>query len=199
MADSDGVRRPLLLAAALAALVPLLHVWPGEDWGSAYLRRHAGDEPVDAWTFFDVIATPLTAPISVSLAGWFIWHAWSGREAVVVMVASAAVIPNAVLRQVYGASPTHAELNTEPDLVPSYPSGHTAYAAAFFGAIAVLAWRRRRWDIAAVFGVLAALMGPARILDGVHLPVDILAGYAFGVAWLLLVVGISDSRGRIAD
>jgi len=57
----------------------------------------------------------------------------------------------------------------------SFPSGH----ATFFGGLAIalfLVHRRVGW----IFIIFALLIGIARIIAGVHFPVDILSGYILG-------------------
>ena len=82
---------------------------------------------------------------------------------------------------------------------PSFPSGHSMagiYGYVVFG-IVVLALTDRRWPGVAliVFGVL---MGPSRVLLGVHWPSDVLAGWLLAGAWVSLcaaaVLGVRGSR-----
>ena len=81
---------------------------------------------------------------------------------------------------------------------PSFPSGHTAWAVAVFGVLAVLALQRRRWLGAIACVVLAGAMGPSRVLLGVHWLSDVIAGYAIGLAWLiaLLLIGMPWANKR---
>ena len=72
----------------------------------------------------------------------------------------------------------------------SFPSGHTATAAATFAALALLLGRRRRLGIrqglAAAAGGLTALVACSRVLLGVHWVTDVLAGAALGWGWAAL-------------
>ena len=67
----------------------------------------------------------------------------------------------------------------------SFPSGHSANAAATYGAIAAYK-KNRLLTVLAV--VLSLLVGVSRVMLGVHYPTDVLAGWALG---LLIVIVIS--------
>jgi undecaprenyl-diphosphatase len=72
-------------------------------------------------------------------------------------------------------------------LGPSFPSGHSAGAAAFFGAAALLMSRGRTpQQRALVFGIaagIAAAVACSRVMLGVHWLSDVIAGVLFGWAW----------------
>lgn len=72
----------------------------------------------------------------------------------------------------------------------SFPSGHAMGTMGFALALGLVAHRRwpraGRWVRVAVFAIVAAV-GASRVYLGVHYPTDVLAGWALGAAWVLLV------------
>jgi membrane-associated phospholipid phosphatase len=75
-------------------------------------------------------------------------------------------------------------------LGPSFPSGHSATAAAFYAGAAFLLGRHLRQTGRAVLAALAATIAVAvaasRVLLDVHWFSDVLAGLALGWAWFLV-------------
>jgi membrane-associated phospholipid phosphatase len=72
-------------------------------------------------------------------------------------------------------------------LGPSFPSGHSATAAALYAAVALVISRRLarrpRAFIAGCAAAVAVAVACSRVLLGVHWLSDVLAGLAFGWAW----------------
>ena len=72
-------------------------------------------------------------------------------------------------------------------LGPSFPSGHSGLAAAFYAAAALVLARKRSPRTRALLagGAVAIAVGVAcsRVLLGVHWMSDVIAGLAFGWAW----------------
>ena len=86
----------------------------------------------------------------------------------------------------------------------SFPSGHTAAAAAAWSAVALVLGRDRRKLVRAALAAGAALIAAAvatsRALLGVHWVSDVLGGLALGWGWFLLVAIIFGGRAqRLGD
>ena len=116
------------------------------------------------------------------------------RTALLVPSASASALLSDLLKAVLG--PTSQEyggaagINLGPEA--NYPSGHAAYAVAVYGLVAWLAhWRGHR-GLSGALALPVVLMGPALALLGNHYPADIVAGYALGLGWLLLVLLVAE-------
>ncbi len=70
----------------------------------------------------------------------------------------------------------------QPNDIFSFPSGH----ATFFAALATSLYLRHK-KVGLIFALGALLIGLARIVSGVHFPLDILGGFALGLGLAYLV------------
>jgi len=91
--------------------------------------------------------------------------------------------------------PTHqVPLPRQPSRMPrstSFPSGHSASAAAFATGVAL-----ELPVLAAPVGLLAAAVGASRVVTGVHFPSDVAAGFAIGTCAGMLTVRWWPLRGH---
>jgi undecaprenyl-diphosphatase len=83
----------------------------------------------------------------------------------------------------------------------SFPSGHTACAAATYAAVALVVGRRRsrrtRAILAAIAGALTAAVATTRVLLGVHWLTDVIAGAMLG--WSVFVLCSIAFGGRLLE
>ena len=204
VAHPTGVRTTWA-ALACAAVVAVLGTgvalsWaPQLGWDAAVSRAlYAGDDR-SAWT--SGLLETLTAP-GLSVVRWLVFapvvvlllRAGRGRVAAWVTISVVGVGPvNAGLKELFGrVRPGFAEGGAQYGSL-SFPSGHSAGVACLVTTALLLAGPRlapvaRRWWTAAGV-VLVLLVGCTRMWLGVHYLSDVLAGWAVGVGWTLLVAG----------
>lgn len=105
-----------------------------------------------------------------------------------LIVAGELIIVNLVKFGVARARPSIDPL--APFSGSSFPSGHTATAAACYAALALVLSRGRtptvRATLAGVAAGIAVAVGASRMLLGVHWFTDVVAGLAIGWAWFAL-------------
>lgn len=97
-----------------------------------------------------------------------------------------------------------ARILAQNDFV-SYPSGHVIGAVLLWGFFFVLAkelpWRPLRWAVQAFSVAVIVIVGVARVWLGSHWVGDVLAGYAFGGAFLVVTVAfyraMEPTTGRV--
>lgn len=126
----------------------------------------------------------ITAP---NLLFWLLFHR-KRREALLVAGTSAAALAMAEILKLVFLRP-RPEMMLAAATNASFPSGHTTIAFALATACALL-WLHehagRGWKVLALLIASAILVGAGRIILGVHLASDVIAGAALGtlVSWL---------------
>lgn len=200
---TPAIGGPLWMVAACAAVLALLGA--GVRTGFAPQREldarvsealYAGDGRARA---LDVLLEVLTAPglaivryvVAVPVLVWLVRRrAW--RTALWVVAAAVTMTPvTSAFKAFFGrVRPAFENGGARYDSL-SFPSGHASGVAALVTAGLVLAWpllaprARRLWAL--LGGLLVLLVGLTRMWLGVHYLSDVVAGWALGVAWTLLL------------
>jgi membrane-associated phospholipid phosphatase len=175
------------------------------------------DSSVADWVHLSASETSLQATLVVTLLGDTLLVsglaivlgalAWVRRHDARTLVFLAAIVLGNALMTVAvkllmdRARPT---LNPIADMLgPSFPSGHSSMAAAFYAAAALLLVQgRSRIAAAAVAGLavgLAVAVAASRVFLEVHWLSDVVAGLAFGWAWFafcVLAIGSGRRQGH---
>ena len=103
----------------------------------------------------------------------------------ITVVVGEVVIVNTVKHVLDRVRPTFNPIAAH--LGPSFPSGHSATAAALYAAVALVLARRRsprtRAMLAGAAAAIAVAVAISRVMLGVHWLSDVIAGLAFGWAW----------------
>lgn len=152
-------------------------------WGPPWVRRVAPavEEAAEH--------TKLWWATAAAMAAFGGWRGRAAAAAGVAAMATAQVLSNAVAKPLYRRRRPPREwvppeeLQERPDS-SSFPSGHTAAAFAFAGAVAPV------WPAAgAACGVSAVLVAAQRLHSGAHFPSDVAAGGVIGLAAAALIRG----------
>ena len=112
------------------------------------------------------------------------WRAFGWRHAVLAFsTLGVSVLTWAIKTATDRTRPPGAALTSG-----SFPSGHTTWATAVFGLAALFLLQRGQRGLAVICIVAIVAMGPARVMLGLHWTSDVLAGYAVGLVWLIVLV-----------
>lgn len=126
------------------------------------------------------VVIPATLACAVGLLALRLWHS---AFALVVAVAVTQVVVD-VAKGVFERSRPPANAAGTDAGGFSFPSGHSATAAALFGLLALVASRHlegRARVLAAAAGLaVVAAVGASRVVLGAHYPTDVLAGWLTG-------------------
>jgi len=140
--------------------------------------------PVRFVTFF--AALPFLLPMGILLPALLFWRGYKREGWELLLALGGGILLNQLLKSYFHRPrPADALLQT---LGLSFPSGHAMMAIIFYGCLAWLLMRHFRQPGWAVPLLLwAGLIGLTRVFLHVHYATDVLAGFAGGLAWLVVV------------
>ncbi|MFQ3581680.1 MAG: phosphatase PAP2 family protein [Chloracidobacterium sp.] len=184
-----------LTAVAFSALV-VVHPQP-LAWEIAFTRW------VQQWTLLYLPLAAVSWPgNSVAIQGlglvlicWLLArHGWRREARTLAWVGVGVFLLNLGLKALVGRPRPTAEVVTLYAAAHgwSFPSGHVMFYTAFYGGLVGFAGGKlspgiSRTVIMALGALLVGLVGWSRIFLGAHWLTDVIAGYGFGIVWLLLI------------
>ena len=125
-----------------------------------------------------------------------------GASIAVNLVSSAFV--NHLIKEIIQRPRPPIELRMVEESSFSFPSGHAMTSTAFYGLIIYFVFKnvknkRLRNTICTALSLLIFLIGISRIYLGVHYASDVLAGFAFGIVYLVLYITFGLKLFKIED
>jgi len=173
----------------LTRVVFLYHSQVFDDWGFAQMDELRAAHPwtrsvVDSLTFFGSIW--FFVPVSL-LTPYLLYRRGFDRYAIELLISMGGGFAlNQLLKFCFHRPRPSTALLHQYGL--SFPSGHAMMSMAFYGCLAWLAVQYgRRWGVGVVLVVFCLLIGLTRVYLHVHYPTDVVAGFAAGTAWLVML------------
>jgi undecaprenyl-diphosphatase len=185
-----------LLAYLVRSLPALNHLDRSVSaWGFDH-RTPFSTHALDALTDFGNIAIVVVLAVAVAAVDFVRTRSrWTGLFLLVVL-AGMELITTGVKDLVARARP--ALIPAAAHLGPSFPSGHSATAAAFWAATALILGRRLgrggRLLMAAAAVAIAVAVAGSRVLLDLHWLSDVVGGLALGWGWFALCAAVFGGR-----
>ena len=186
----------LLIFFGIADIVfqqrPLLQV---DRIVAEYLQQHTTDFGMTVMTFISELADPGVPALAVVGALLLAYRRRWADLALWVVAISGGIFLNSWLKQVYDAVRPPVADPLRLAFEWGFPSGHAIAALIAYGVLGVLLWfhiagPRLRNVVALSLAALILLIGFSRLYVHDHYLGDVLAGYAVGLSWLALCVGV---------
>lgn len=198
-----GTRIGIIIFGILAAAMPVLLL--GGRFDLAVLTAMvASAHGQSAFTRALVIVTWAgSAPVLLTIAAFASAWLWMRGEPSRAAVVAATSIGGRLAVELLKLIVERPRPEIMPFAVPvssfSFPSGHAANAMITFLTIALVAAPRAKRQAAIGLAIAASLaIGATRPFLGVHWPSDVIAGWAFGVAWVLFCLALVRRPGGTA-
>lgn len=180
-----------------------------DDAAFSFLQGWVNDINTDIMNFFTLLGKhEFLIPAHIVLIGWFLFirrHKWYSIKVPVIGVSSALVM--LFLKDVFQRQRPLIPL-LEPVGGLSFPSGHALCSMTFFGLLIYFTWKHMkyswlRYALVIILSITILMIGLSRVYLRVHHASDVLAGFAFGLIWLVLSLrilkGIEDqTRKKVA-
>lgn len=136
-------------------------------------------------------------PTVIIITGWLFYKKQSIRDLTLILIMAGNLLTLIVKDFVQRPRPSPDLMNILAHKTDfGFPSGH-ALAAVLTASAVWIVFRNRRWKWLHLVLILYALaIGWSRLYLGVHWFSDVLAGYLFGLGWLMMVLAILPSQSN---
>lgn len=167
-----------------------------DDNAFLFLRSWVSERNTSVMNFFTFLGKyQFLVPAHIVLIGWFLFirrHRWYSIKVPVLGISSGLVM--LFLKDVFQRERPLIPL-LEPVGGLSFPSGHALCSMTFYGLLIYFVWRHVKNAYIKYILLLAHaftifMIGLSRVYLRVHHASDVLAGFAFGLIWLVLSLKI---------
>lgn len=167
-----------------------------DDAAFAFLQGWVSDLNTNIMNFFTLLGKhEFLVPAHIVLIGWFLFirrHRWYSIKVPVIGVSSGLIM--IFLKDIFQRQRPLIPL-LEPVGGLSFPSGHALCSMTFFGLLIYFSWKHvenkvLRVTLVTILSITIFMIGLSRVYLRVHHASDVLAGFAFGLIWLVLSLRI---------
>lgn len=167
-----------------------------DDNAFAFLQNWVSDSTTNIMNAFTLLGKiEFLIPAHIVLIGWFLFirrHRWYSIKVPVIGVSSGLIM--FFMKNVFQRERPLIPL-LEPAGGLSFPSGHALCSMTFFGLLIYFVWRHAKnlyvkWLLIFTLSFTIFMIGLSRVYLRVHHASDVIAGFAFGLIWLVLSLKI---------
>lgn len=143
--------------------------------------------------FTDFSGEISTILLVLLVTGAFFWKRKYSYSLGIILSVSIAELVSIVLKNLVGRGRPPVPLALVSEYSPSFPSGHTIVATAFYGFLLYVIYRNIHHKLLRILlmilcGGIILLAGFTRVYLGAHYPGDVVASYLFGGVWVMLII-----------
>ncbi|MGS0748754.1 phosphatase PAP2 family protein [Halpernia sp. GG3] len=150
-------------------------------------------------TFFG--STKFLLPAYIIMTGFLLWKHKKVIALEITCIAGSGTLIMFLLKNYFHRHRPNSIFGNEL-LSYSFPSGHSVSSLIFCGIISFIVWKTnisifKKYSITSFLLLYAFLVGMSRIILMVHYATDVIAGFCFAIAWLIIsfwIVKIVRSR-----